>query len=132
MTGTYDIWLVSLSIAVAVIASYVALDLAARLAASTGNKTARYWLIGGAAAMGTGIWSMHFIGMLAFRLPIPISYDIAITLLSLLIAVLVSGLALHTISRGNLSARRLAGAGLLMGTAIASMHYTGMAAIMPV
>ena len=129
MIGTYDIWLVSLSIAVAVIASYVALDLAARLAASTGNKAAPYWLIGGAAAMGTGIWSMHFIGMLAFRLPIPISYDIAITLLSLLIAVLVSGLALHTISRGNLSARRLAGAGLLMGTAIASMHYTGMAAM---
>ena len=73
MTGTYNAWLVILSIVVAVIASYVALDLASRITASTGSKTARYWLAGGALSMGTGIWSMHFIGMLAFRLPIPMS-----------------------------------------------------------
>ncbi|MBI2508738.1 MAG: diguanylate cyclase, partial [Betaproteobacteria bacterium] len=129
MTGTYDTWLVILSIVVAVIASYVALALAARVAASAGNKAAHYWLIGGALSMGTGIWSMHFVGMLAFRLPIPMSYDIPITLLSLLIAVLVSGFALYTVSHGTLSVRRLLGAGVLMGAGIASMHYTGMAAM---
>ncbi|HVS25834.1 MAG TPA: diguanylate cyclase [Burkholderiales bacterium] len=129
MAGTYNTWLVILSIVVAVIASYVALDLASRIAASTGSKTARYWLAGGALSMGTGIWSMHFIGMLAFRLPIPMSYDIPITLLSLLIAVIVSGFALFTVSHGTLSMRRLLGAGLLMGIGIASMHYTGMAAM---
>ena len=121
--------LVILSIVVAVIASYVALDLASRVAASQGSKAARYWLIGGAISMGSGIWSMHFIGMLAFQLPIPMSYDIPITLLSLLIAVIVSGFALYTISHGALSLRRLLGAGLLMGIGIASMHYTGMAAM---
>ncbi len=129
MVGTYDLWLVLLSIVVAVIASYVALDLASRVAASQGSKAARYWLNGGAISMGTGIWSMHFIGMLAFRLPIPMSYDVPLTLLSLLIAVIVSGFALHTVSHGTLSMRRLLGAGLLMGIGIASMHYTGMAAM---
>ena len=129
MIGTYDVWLVSLSIFVAVIASYVALDLASRVVASQGSKAARYWLVGGAISMGTGIWSMHFIGMLAFRLPIPMSYDIPITLISLLIAALVSGFALNTVSHGALSVRRLLVAGLLMGIGIASMHYTGMAAM---
>jgi diguanylate cyclase (GGDEF)-like protein/PAS domain S-box-containing protein len=129
MTGTYDIWLVGLSILVAVIASYVALDLASRVVASQGSKAARYWLVGGAISMGTGIWSMHFIGMLAFRLPIPMSYNIPITLISLLIAALVSGFALNTVSHGALSVRRLLVAGLLMGIGIASMHYTGMAAM---
>jgi diguanylate cyclase (GGDEF)-like protein len=79
--------------------------------------------------MGTGIWSMHFIGMLAFLLPIQIAYDIPITLGSLLIAAIVSGFALYTISHGRLSMRRLLGAGVLMGIGIAGMHYTGMAAI---
>ena len=129
MVGTYDTWLVILSIVVAVLASYVALDLASRIAASTGSKAAHYWLAGGALSMGTGIWSMHFIGMLAFRLPIPMSYDIPVTMLSLLIAFIVSRFALFTVSHGTLSMRRLLTAGLLMGIGIASMHYTGMAAM---
>jgi len=129
VVGTYDTWLVILSIVVAVLASYVALDLASRIAASTGSKAAHYWLAGGALSMGTGIWSMHFIGMLAFRLPIPMSYDIPVTMLSLLIAFIVSRFALFTVSHGTLSMRRLLTAGLLMGIGIASMHYTGMAAM---
>jgi len=129
VVGTYDTWLVILSIVVAVLASYVALDLASRIAASTGSKAADYWLAGGALSMGTGIWSMHFIGMLAFRLPIPMSYDIPVTMLSLLIAFIVSRFALFTVSHGTLSMRRLLTAGLLMGIGIASMHYTGMAAM---
>ena len=129
MVGSYDTGLVILSVVVAAIASYVALDLASRISASLGGSAARYWLAGGALSMGTGIWSMHFIGMLAFRLPMPMSYDVALTLLSLLIAVIVSGFALLTVSHGMLSMRRLLGAGLMMGLGIASMHYTGMAAM---
>ena len=129
MNGTYNIWLVILSIGIAVIASYVALDLASRDAASAGSKAARYWLVGGALSMGIGIWSMHFIGMLAFQLPIPMSYNIPLTLLSLLIAVLVAGFALHTVRHGTLSGRRLLCSGLLMGGGIAAMHFTGMVAI---
>ncbi|HYT15672.1 MAG TPA: EAL domain-containing protein [Burkholderiales bacterium] len=129
MIGNYNSWLVFLSIVVATVASYVALDLASRVAATHGTRSSRYWLFGGALSMGTGIWSMHFIGMLAFQLPIPMSYDIPITLASLLIAAVVSGFALYTISHGRLSLRRLLLAGLLMGIGIACMHYTGMAAM---
>jgi diguanylate cyclase len=129
VTGSYNSWLVLLSIAVASFASYVALDLASHVAAARGTRSSRAWLWGGALSMGTGIWSMHFIGMLAFQLPIPMSYDIPITSLSLVIAVVVSGFALSTISHGTMSLRRLLGAGSLMGIGIASMHYSGMAAM---
>ncbi|MBF8293290.1 MAG: putative signaling protein [Steroidobacteraceae bacterium] len=129
MLGTYDLWLVILSVVVAVSASYVALECASRVAAAQGITAAENWLTGGAISMGSGIWSMHFIGMLAFRLPIPMSYDIPITLLSLLIAGFVAWFALYTVSRGSLSLRRLLAGGLLMGIGIAAMHYTGMAAM---
>src|SRR5215213_1060282 len=128
MNGTYDFWLVVLSYVVAAFAAYVALNLASRVSASKGS-VATAWLAGGALAMGTGIWSMHFIGMLAFSLPISIGYDIAITLTSMLIAVLVSGFALFTINRAALGWARLIVSGVLMGIGIAAMHYTGMAAM---
>jgi diguanylate cyclase (GGDEF)-like protein len=128
MIGTYDYWMVILSIAVAILASYAALNLATRITASKG-VTARTWLLGGAFSMGTGIWSMHFLGMLAFSLPIPMGYDIPVTLLSMLIAILVSGFALYVVSRETLRLPRLLVAGALMGTGIAAMHYTGMAAM---
>lgn len=129
MTGNYDGWLVLLSIIVSITASYVALDLTARIEASRGLKAARYWLIGGAVSMGTGIWSMHFIGMLAWRLPIPVSYDVAITLASLLVAITISAFALYLANRATLGMRRLLLGSVLMGAGIASMHYTGMAAM---
>ena len=129
MAGTYDPWLVLLSVIVAVNASFVALDLASRVVASRGRRSEWVWLAGGATAMGAGIWSMHFIGMLAFHLPIPIWYDGRITLLSLLIAVLASGVALYVASRSTLNVGRLLGAGVLMGGGIAAMHYVGMAAM---
>jgi diguanylate cyclase (GGDEF)-like protein len=129
MAISYDTWLVILSIVVAIVASYVALDLASRVVASRGSRGARYWLAGGAVSMGTGIWSMHFIGMLALHLPIPMAYNIRLTLLSLLIAAIVSGFALHMVSHDTLSLRRLLRGGLLMGLGIATMHYTGMAAM---
>jgi len=129
MVGTYDSPLVVLSVAVAIVASYVALDLASRVVASRVRIAASLWLASGAVSMGTGIWSMHFIGMLAFRLPIPMSYDVPITLFSLLIAVMSSGFALYLVIRGKLTLRRLVGGGVLMGIGIFSMHYTGMAAM---
>ena len=128
MAGTYNYWLVFVSLLVAILASYTALDLATRITASRGNG-ARAWLVGGAFAMGMGIFSMHFVGMLAFSLPIPMGYDVAVTLLSLLIAVIVSGFALYMVSRETLSPGKLIGAGVLMGLGICAMHYTGMAAM---
>jgi diguanylate cyclase len=128
MAGTYNSWVVLLSLLVAILASYTALDLASRIAASTGAAAAS-WLMGGAFAMGMGIWSMHFIGMLAFALPIPMTYDVLITLESMFIAIVVSGFALFTVTRSSLSARNLMAGGVLMGIGICSMHYTGMAAM---
>jgi diguanylate cyclase (GGDEF)-like protein len=128
LSGSYSYWLVVVSIIVAVLASYTALDLATRITASRG-RSARLWLLGGAFSMGTGIWSMHFIGMLAFSLPIPMGYDVPVTLLSMLIAVVVSGFALYTVSREHLGWRNLGVGAVLMGIGIASMHYTGMAAM---
>jgi PAS domain S-box-containing protein len=128
MTAAYDPVLVVLSYLIAVLASYVALNLASRVSVSQG-RVALYWLFGGAAAMGTGIWSMHFIGMLAFHLPIPISYDIPMTLLSMFIAAVASGFALFTVNRDTLAPYRLLASGTVMGIGIAAMHYTGMAAM---
>ena len=128
MAGTYNHWVVALSLLVAILASYTALDLASRITASAG-AAAVSWLLGGAFAMGMGIWSMHFIGMLAFSLPIPMAYDVGTTLVSMLIAIVVSGFALLTASRSSLSPRNLAAGGVLMGIGISSMHYTGMAAM---
>ncbi|QNM96066.1 putative bifunctional diguanylate cyclase/phosphodiesterase [Chitinimonas koreensis] len=128
LVGSYSTVLVLLSIVIAMIASYTALDLSARVAASHG-RVAQAWLAAGAGAMGLGIWSMHFIGMLAFSLPIPLGYDLGYTLLSLAIAVGVSGYALERISCHQLSARQLAWAALWMGGGICGMHYTGMAAL---
>ncbi len=129
MQAQYDSVIVTLSYLVAVVASYVALDMASRVSATRGTSSANYWLIGGAIAMGAGIWSMHFVGMLAFSLPIPVPYSIPVTLLSLLFAVLASYIALRTISQGSMTRTRLITAGLTMGTGIVLMHYTGMAAL---
>jgi NO-binding membrane sensor protein with MHYT domain/two-component sensor histidine kinase len=130
MNGSYDSWLVLLSVIVAVFASFVALDLGARLSAAHRSAAGRsLWLLGGAWSMGTGIWSMHFIGMLAFRLPVPLSFDLPITLLSGVPALLASALALVTVSRESLGTRRMLIAGALMGAGIVSMHYIGMQAM---
>ena len=128
MTGTYSQSLVVFSLLVAILASYTALDMAGRLA-STQGRVARWWLAGGAAAMGLGIWSMHFIGMLAFHLPIPVGYDLGITLFSLAVSVGASAYALWLVSRPVLPWTRLCAGAVLMGLGIAAMHYLGMAAL---
>jgi diguanylate cyclase (GGDEF)-like protein len=129
MQISYDPWLVVLSITIAVFASYVALNLATRVAAAKGRRVAQYWLAGGALSMGTGIWSEHFIGMLAVQLPVPIAHDAALALLSLLAVIATSGLALKIVSSGTANWPRLVLAGSTMGAGIAVMHYMGVASM---
>jgi diguanylate cyclase (GGDEF)-like protein len=129
LQSSYSFALVALSLLVATLASYTTLDLAGRISKLAVRRYRRYWLVGGAFSMGIGIWSMHFVGMLAFSLPIPLGYDPLITLASLLIAVAVSYFALGLVTGGLLSMTRLLTGGLLMGLGIAAMHYTGMAAM---
>ena len=128
INGTYDYRLVVLSVLIAVLASYAALDLAARVTAAQG-RIRFAWLLGGATAMGTGIWSMHYIGMLAFSLPIPVLYDWPTVLLSLLAAIFTSAIALFVVSRKRMGMLAAAGGSVIMGAGIATMHYTGMAAM---
>jgi methyl-accepting chemotaxis protein PixJ len=128
MSSTYDPRLVALSIVIAVLASYTAVDLAGRVTAAQGRARLA-WLIGGAIIMGMGIWSMHFVAMLAYSLPILMSYDVWIVLLSILPAIIASLGALFLASRQFLSQRRLLIGGVLMGIGIASMHYIGMLAM---
>jgi diguanylate cyclase (GGDEF)-like protein len=128
MTGTYSLELVGLSLLVAVAASYVAFALAAHISATRG-WAGIYWLAGGAVAMGAGIWSMHFVGMLAFKLPISMSYDLETTIASLVIAVIASAFALYVVGRRTPNLANLAAAAVTMGIGIAAMHYTGMAAM---
>jgi diguanylate cyclase (GGDEF)-like protein len=128
MTGNYSPSLVVVSLLVAVLASYTALDMAGRLATAKG-AAARWWLAGGATAMGLGIWSMHFIGMLAFDLPIPLGYDPKITLYSLAVSIGASTFALWRVSRPRLTWQQLLTGAVLMGLGIAAMHYVGMAAM---
>lgn len=128
MTGTHDVRLVVLSIVIAVIASYAALDLAGRVTVAQG-RARKLWLVGGAIAMGVGIWSMHFIAMLAYNLPIPIAYNFSIVSISMAVAVVASGAALFVVSRQEMGTLALLAGGIFMGLAIAAMHYTGMVAM---
>ena len=128
LATSYNPLLVLLSLFVAILASYTALDMAGRVVTAHG-RAALSWLIGGASAMGLGIWSMHFVGMLALNLPIPVGYDVGITLTSLAIGIGASMFALWLVSRRELPWPRLAGGALLMGAGVAGMHYTGMAAL---
>ncbi len=128
LIGSYNYALVALSVLIAMFASYAALDLAGRVTAA-GGWTRAVWLLGGAGAMGTGIWSMHYIGMLAFILPIPVSYHWPTVLLSLLAAILASVVALGVVSRHKMGWFRALAGSVLMGAGIASMHYIGMAAM---
>jgi diguanylate cyclase (GGDEF)-like protein len=128
LVGSYNPWLVMASLLIAMLASYTALDMAGRVAETQG-RAARWWLFGGSVAMGFGIWSMHFLGMLAFSLPVPMGYDPFITLLSLLIAIASSAFALWMVCQQRLSWQRLSMGALLMGAGVCAMHYTGMAAM---
>jgi NO-binding membrane sensor protein with MHYT domain/two-component sensor histidine kinase len=128
VTGTHDPYLVALSILVASFASYTALDLSGHVEAARGFAR-RVWLVAAAITMGGGIWAMHFVAMLAFIMPTPMSYDIGLTALSLVVAIFVTGGGFYVISRQSGSPLRLVLSGIFMGFGIAAMHYTGMAAM---
>src|SRR5260221_1939294 len=128
LLGSYNYALVALSVFIAMFASYAALDLAGRVTAAGGWARA-VWLLGGAGAMGTGIWSMHYLGMLAFMLPIPVAYHWPTVLLSLLAAILAAVVALGVVSRPKMGAFPALAGSVLMGAGIASMHYIGMGAM---
>jgi PAS domain S-box-containing protein len=128
MPSSYNFPLVALSMLVAMSASYVALELAERVTARRGSARMA-WLLCGAAAMGSGIWSMHFTGMLAFRLSVPVTYYWPTVLLSFVIAAASSAVSLYVVSRPKLTFGRAVTSGIAMGLGIAVMHYTGMAAM---
>ncbi|MCW4643352.1 EAL domain-containing protein [Bacillus safensis] len=125
LTGSYNGWLVFLSIAVAAVASYSALHIASRVAQSSGAKK-KVWLLIGAMIMGMGIWSMHFIGMMAFQMRFGITYDTSLLILSILASFIGSLIAFSICIQKQLSTRRLLISSITMGTAICSMHYLGM------
>src|SRR5882762_7153856 len=128
LNGSYDYRMVALSVVIAVMASYAALDLAGRVTYAKG-RTRTVWLGGGATAMGIGIWSMHYVGMLAFRLPVPVMYDWPTVIASLLAAIAASAIALFVVSRSTMGAISALVGSACMGGAIAGMHYLGMAAM---
>jgi PAS domain S-box-containing protein len=128
ITGTHDPYLVALSILIASFASYTALDLGGRVGAAHGLAR-RVWLVAAAVAMGGGIWSMHFVGILAFVMPIHVTYSVGLTALSLVVAMVVTGVGFDVIAKNSSSPVRLVLSGIVMGLGIVAMHYTGMAAM---
>jgi len=128
LTPRYDPFVVAVSILIAGFASYVALDLVERVRTHDRHVAFAWWM-GGSLAMGTGIWSMHFVGMLAFSLPIELGYDKGLLLASWLAGAAVSGVALYVAGRGTMTWRRAAVGAPLMAAGICAMHYLGMAAL---
>lgn len=128
MASSYDLSLVILSIIISVLASFTALRLAQRVGES--HSAAQYaWLTAAAVAMGGGIWAMHFVAMLAFSLAVPITYSLDLTLLSLMLAIAFTAAGILLAFHFGTGGKVLCLAGILMGSGIATMHYTGMAAM---
>ena len=128
MHGVYDYRMVACSVVIAILAAYAALELAGRVTAAR-SRSRIWWLAGGATSMGIGIWAMHYIGMLAFRLPVPVFYHYPTVFISLLAAIAASAVALFTVSREHMSVQSRITASLFTGGGIAAMHYIGMAAM---
>ncbi len=128
MQVSWDPLLIALSVVIAIFGAYTCFQMGARLSAVRGLWR-RTLLAGAAVAMGGGIWSMHFVGMLALELPVIVNYDALLTLVSALVSILMTGIALYFASIGDRTPLKLVGGGLFMGLGISSMHYVGMAAI---
>lgn len=130
--GTYNLGLVATSVVIAILAAFVALSISGRIVAATTRRARYAWASAGAISMGGGIWSMHFVGMLAFSLPCGITYEPAGTIFSMIPGMLASGIALNAISKPDEPGLgRLSVSAVLMGAGIAAMHYSGMAAMQP-
>jgi len=128
LLGYYDDRLVALSIAIAILAAYAAVDLSGRMTVARGRSRLA-WLCGGAFALGIGIWSMHYMGMEAFRLPVLVRYDWPTVVLSMVAAILASAVTLFVVTQASLTTPAALVGSLLMGGGIASMHYIGMHAM---
>jgi NO-binding membrane sensor protein with MHYT domain len=128
MPVTHGPWLVALSVLVAIQGAYVGLSLAVQVATAVGLRR-RLLLAGAATSLAVAIWAMHFVGMLAARLPFPVDYLVFPTLLSFLVCVIVVGAAVFAASAGPLTPIRLTAAACGMGAGIFTMHYIGMAAL---
>ncbi|WP_282610278.1 MHYT domain-containing protein [Pelagibius sp. Alg239-R121] len=128
MLVQYDPALIALSLAVAIIGSYTGLHMVERMVLLSG-VVRKSILAASAVAIGVSIWSMHFIGMLALKLPVTINYDILTTLISALVSILMTGAGLALISYGRVTTIKLAAAGVAMGGGISTMHYVGMSAV---
>jgi diguanylate cyclase (GGDEF)-like protein/PAS domain S-box-containing protein len=125
---TWNISLVLLSVLVAAAGSFTALVHAQRMRENSG-RTALWWMVAGSITLGLAVWSMHFIGMLAFHLPIPLTYDLRLTLFSIVPVIAAALLGFGVLRERHVGIRRLVLVGLLMGAGISAMHYTGMAAL---
>ncbi|RYF25523.1 MAG: sensor histidine kinase, partial [Comamonadaceae bacterium] len=129
IAGIHDPWLVAISLLIATLASYAALDLASRIRATSGWAS-HAWLGTAAIALGGGIWAMHFIAMLAFSMPgMAVRYDLALTAFSLAIPIMVTGVGFFVVHQPGSGPTVLIASGLVMGLGIAAMHYAGMAAM---
>jgi methyl-accepting chemotaxis protein PixJ len=127
--ATHNPLLVTLSVMIVCMAAYSALRIVGRISAAQTLATKSMWLATGAVTMGIGVWAMHFVAMLAFILPVPVSYSVLITLMSVVPSIFASGVMLHVISRNRIGIWQLLLGGTLMGAGIGVMHYTGMAAM---
>lgn len=127
-THSHDPILVTIAVLIGILASYSALDLMGRVRASTGRRRVQ-WLIGGAIAMGSGIWSMHFTATMAFELPIPVTYDARIVVISWLAAVAAAAVALSTTSHLQVTKVHLILGSIMMAMSISIMHYVAMGAM---
>jgi diguanylate cyclase (GGDEF)-like protein/PAS domain S-box-containing protein len=125
---SWDFHLIFLSVLVAMVGSFIALTHAQRMRLSTG-LIATMWMLVGGCTLGVAVWVMHFIGMLAMHLPIPVGYDLTLTFLSLLPVIAATLLGFHVLRATTISFRRILFSGVLMGLGISVMHYTGMAAL---
>ena len=126
--GSHDPLFVLLSVVIAIATAYAALNLAGRATVARGHLRVA-WILGGAVAMGIGINGMHFVGMLGYQLPLPVLYHVPTVLAALLAAILASGVALLVVSQSELRLEHALIGSLFMGGGIATMHYTGMAAM---
>jgi PAS domain S-box-containing protein len=128
LLGVYDDRLVCLSAFISILASYAALDISERIGTARGGARLA-WLFCGAMAMGSGIWVTHYVGLLAFHLPLSVPYDWPTLLVALLLAIVASGIALDIAGRSGLTAVRGATGSVFLGAAIAGMDYIGVAAM---
>lgn len=128
LTFTYDVTLVAAALCISMIAAFTGLTLTSGLSALSHVKR-KVFVSMAALALGGGIWSTHFVAMLALELPVDIGYDPLLTLASAMFAVLLVGMALLLMHFGNRNQQNIIVAGLLVGAGILSMHYVGMLGI---